>query len=31
LADFRMYSQLAPSEPDGPKAVARVLEELVAK
>ena len=31
LTDFQMHSQLAPSDPDGPKAVERVLKELSAK
>jgi hypothetical protein len=31
LADFKMHSQLAPSDPDGLKAVERVLKELSAR
>jgi hypothetical protein len=31
LADFKTFSRLAPSEPDGPKAMERVLKELSAK
>jgi hypothetical protein len=31
LADFKMHSQLAPSDPEGPKAVQRVLKELSAR
>src|SRR5215471_18453673 len=31
LADFETYSQLVPSDPDGPKSVARVKKELSAR
>jgi tetratricopeptide (TPR) repeat protein len=31
LADFKMHSRLAPSDPDGPKAVERVLKQLSAR
>ena len=31
LADFKMYSQLAPSNPDGRKAAARVQKKLKAR
>src|SRR5205807_2586409 len=31
LADFKMYSRLAPSNPDGVKAVERVLKQLSAR
>jgi hypothetical protein len=31
LADFETYSQLAPSDPDGPKFVALIKKELSAR
>jgi hypothetical protein len=30
LSDFEAYAQLVPSDPDGPKSVARVKTELSA-
>jgi myosin-crossreactive antigen len=31
LSDFEAYSQLVPSDPDGPKSVERVKKELSAR
>jgi hypothetical protein len=31
LADFKKFSELAPSDPDGPRAVARVTSALSGK